>query len=411
MILRKKRKDKKLGRLLKAIDSFVEMFKTIVFRLSSTYIKYLFLILVMDEKIYQIALSLLNGIGPKKAKLLAAYVGSVRGVFEEKTSVLAKVPGIGSQILKSINKKECLERAELEFEFIQKHNIQAHFYQDASYPKKLMQCDDGPIVLFTKGNMDFNKRKNIAIVGTRKATSYGKNMTRKFVKDLQDYDVQIISGLAFGIDITAHKAALEFNVPTLGVLAHGLDDLYPVGHKSTAKKMQESEGGIVSEFLSGTVADPKNFPKRNRIVAGICDATVVMESSQKGGSLITAGLANGYNRDVFAFPGNADKLSSVGCNYLIQKNRAHLITSAQDMVDILGWQNELQTASIQTNLFTSFSEEEQQILTVLREKGTTQIDDLRHAVSMPVSKLSVQLFNLEMKGAIRALSGKRFEFI
>ena len=365
----------------------------------------------MHEKIYQIALGLLNGIGPKKAKLLAAYVGSVQGVFEEKTSVLAKVPGIGSHILKSINKNECLERAALEFEFIQKNGIEAHFYQDVTYPKKLTQCDDGPIVLFTKGNMDFNKRKNIAIVGTRKATAYGKEMTRQLIYDLKEYDVQIISGLAFGIDIAAHKAALDYDIPTMGVLAHGLDDLYPVSHKATAKKMAENGGGTVSEFLSGTIADPINFPKRNRIVAGICDATIVVESAQKGGSLITAGLANDYNRDVFAFPGNADKLSSVGCNYLIQKNRAHLITSAQDMIDILGWQDELQTAPIQTDLFTSFSDEEQKILSVLREKGTTQIDNLCHATSMSVSQLSVQLFNLEMKGAIRALSGKRYEFI
>jgi len=365
----------------------------------------------MDEKVYQIALGLLNGIGPKKAKMLAAYVGSVQGVFEEKPSVLSKVPGIGTQFLKSINKEEALERAALEFEYIQKNEIKAHFYQDATYPKKLMQCDDGPIVLFTKGTMDFNKRKNIAVVGTRKATAYGKEMTRQLVKDLQDYDVQIISGLAFGIDIAAHRAALEFDIPTMGVLAHGLDDLYPVGHKSTARKMEENEGGIVSEFLSGTVADPKNFPKRNRIVAGICDATIVVESSQKGGSLITAGLANDYNRDVFAFPGNADKLSSVGCNYLIQKNRAHLITSAQDMIDILGWQDELQTSPVQTDLFTSFTPEEEKILTILRDKGTTQIDYLSHSAAMSVSLLSVQLFNLEMKGDIRALSGKRFEFI
>ncbi|MFK8039652.1 MAG: DNA-processing protein DprA [Crocinitomicaceae bacterium] len=365
----------------------------------------------MDKKIYQIALGLLNGIGPKKAKMLTAYVGSAQAVFEEKKSALSKIPGIGTQVLKSINTSECLERANLEFEYIQKNGIEPHYYQDHSYPKKLAQCDDGPIVIFTKGQMDFNLRKNIAVVGTRKATAYGKEMTRQFIHDLKDYDVQITSGLAFGIDITAHKAALEFDIPTMGVLAHGLDDLYPVSHKPTSRKMIENGGGLISEFLSGTIADPKNFPKRNRIVAGICDATIVVESSQKGGSLITAGLANDYNRDVFAFPGNADKLSSVGCNYLIQKNRAHLITSAQDMIDILGWQDELQTTPIQTDLFTNYTADEEQILIVLREKGITQIDDLCHAVNLSISQLSVQLFNLEMKGAIRALSGKRFEFI
>lgn len=365
----------------------------------------------MDNKIYQIALGLLNGIGPKKAKLLVAYLGSAKGVFEEKSTALAKIPGIGTQVLKSINAKACLERAKLEFDFIQKQGIKAHYYQDETYPKKLKQCDDGPIVIFTKGNIDFNKQKNIAVVGTRKATAYGKSMVHQFIHDLKDYNVQIISGLAFGIDIAAHKAALEFDIPTLGVLAHGLDDLYPVGHKSTAQKMQNQNGGIVSEFLSGTTADPKNFPKRNRIVAGICEATIVIESAQKGGSLITAGLANDYNRDVFAFPGNADKQSSIGCNYLIQKNRAHLITSAQDMIDILGWQNTLQSTPVQTNLFTNFTGSEEEILAVLRDKGTTQIDDLCHAVNLPTSQLSVALFNLEMKGAIRAISGKRYESI
>ena len=365
----------------------------------------------MHDKIYQIALGLLNGIGPKRAKSLISYIGSVEGVFEEKTAVMAKIPGIGSQTIKSLNRKACLERAELEYDFIQKNGIQTHFYQDDSYPKKLKQCDDGPIVIFGKGQLNFNAKKNIAIVGTRKATAYGKKMARDLIHGLQEYNIQIVSGLAYGIDIEAHKASLEFNIPTVGVLAHGLDDLYPSVHKTVANKMQTNNGGIISEFLSGTKPDKENFPKRNRIVAGMCDATIVIESSQKGGSLITAGLANDYNRDVFAFPGNADKLTSVGCNYLIQKNRAHLITSAQDLIDILGWQDELETPTIQTDLFTSFTKEEESILTILREKGISQIDDLCHFCKLPVSQISVNLFNLEMKGAIRSLAGKRYEYI
>ncbi|MFD1551445.1 DNA-processing protein DprA [Putridiphycobacter roseus] len=365
---------------------------------------------LMQQKIYEIALSLMNGIGPKRAKTLVSYLGSAEEVFKVRHKIDALIPGVSKQLLKAVKWEECLQRAEIELEWMDKNSIDVHFYLDQNYPKKLKQCDDGPVVFYAKGG-HYNKRKNIAVVGTRKCTSYGVQMTRDLIHGLKDFNVQIVSGLAFGIDIAAHKAALEFDVPTIGVLAHGLDDLYPVGHKSTAKKMLENGGGLISEFMSNTVAEKENFPKRNRIVAGMCDATIVVESSQKGGSLITAGLANDYNRDVFAFPGNADKTSSVGCNYLIQKNRAHLITCAQDMIDILGWQDELASTPIQTDLFTSYSPEEEKILNILREKGITQIDDLCHFCAMTVSQLSVQLFNLEMKGAIRALSGKRFEFI
>lgn len=365
----------------------------------------------MTSKIYEIALGLLNGIGPKKAKLLVSYIGSVEGVFKEKKAALGLIPGIGTMTVNQLNRTACIERAERELLFMEKQGVISHFYKDESYPKKLKQCDDSPIVLFSKGDINFNTRKNIAVVGTRKSTAYGKQMTRDFIHGLKDLDVQIVSGLAFGIDIEAHKAALEFGIPTIGVLAHGVDNLYPVGHKPTAIKMQENKGGIISEFLSETIAEKENFPKRNRIVAGMCDATIVVESSQKGGSLITAGLANDYNRDVFAFPGNADKFSSVGCNYLIQKNRAHLITSTQDMIDIMGWDNSVKAANIQTDLFTNYSKEEQLILDILREKGTTQIDDLCNLCDLSTSVLSVQLFNLEMKGAIRSLPGKKYAFI
>ncbi len=364
----------------------------------------------MEKRGYEIALGLLNGIGPKRAKSLVSYIGSVEGVFKEKAGAMSKIPGIGSILANNLNRKASLLRAEQELKFIEKNKIQLYFYKDENYPRQLTNCDDSPIMLYGLGNLDFNKRKKIAVVGTRKASAYGRQMTKNLVHDLIDFDVQIISGLAYGIDISAHKAALEFKQPTIGVLAHGLDRVYPQAHQSIARQMLKN-GGLITEFLSETTPDKENFPKRNRIVAGMCDAVVVVESSQKGGSLITAGLANDYNRDVFSFPGNADRSSSVGCNYLIQKNRAHLITCAQDLIEIMGWQDQKITAPVQTNLFTKLSLEEDTIVKILQEKGTINIDDLSHFSQFMTSKLSVQLFNLEMKGVIRSLPGKMYEFV
>ena len=290
-----------------------------------------------------------------------------------------------------------------------KNGIDALYYKDLNYPKKLKEAVDSPTLIFTKGKIDFD-RKNVAIVGTRKATAYGKSVTNQFVKDLVDHDVNIISGLAFGIDIEAHKSALQYDIPTVGVFARGLDNISPAPHRMIANDMLE-KGGWVTEFLSETPGDPSFFVKRNRIVAGICETTLVVESAQKGGSLITAGLANDYNRDVFAFPGNIDRESSKGTNMLIQKNRAHLVTCAQDMVDILGWEEKAKSNVFQTNLFLDLTEDEQKIINILKDKGSLHIDALNDLAKMSISVMSVQLFNLEMKGVIRALAGKRYEAV
>ena len=363
----------------------------------------------MQNKLYEIALSLIPKIGPIKAKTLVAEIGSAEAIFKESKQSLGKTSGVGSFFLKDFNPKDCLLRAERELKFIDQNGVNCLYYKDEKYPKKLRETIDAPIVLFTKGNIDFTK-KNIAIVGTRKATAYGKSLTNQFVKDLAENNVNIVSGLAFGIDIEAHKAALQNDMSTICVLARGLDNVSPAAHRLIANDMLE-KGGWVTEFLSETPGDPSFFVKRNRIVAGISDATLVVESAQKGGSLITAGLANDYNRDVFAFPGNIDREQSKGTNMLIQKNRAHLVTCAQDMMDILGWAEKQKQNVFQTNLFLDLTDDEQKIIDILKDKGSLHIDALNDLAKMSISVMSVQLFNLEMKGAIRALAGKRYEAI
>ena len=363
----------------------------------------------MSNKIYEIALSLLPKIGPIKAKTLVSYLGSAEAVFNADYHTLNKIVGFTGSLIKDTDKKEVLLRAEQELKFIDKNGINCLYYQDEGYPKKLKEAVDSPLTLYTKGNIDFTK-KNIAVVGTRKATNYGKSLTQQLVKDFKDLDVNIVSGLAYGIDIEAHQSAINNDMSTIGVFARGLDVIYPSAHKGIAHQMLE-KGGWVTEFLSNTQGDPAFFVKRNRIVAGLCDATIVVESAHKGGSLITAGLANDYNRDVFAFPANVDREMSKGCNLLIQKNRAHLITKAQDVIDILGWESKVKENVFQTNLFLELTDEEQKIIDILKDKGTLHVDAITNLAQMSISVLSVHLFNLEIKNAVRAIAGKRYELV
>lgn len=363
----------------------------------------------MEKRIYEIALSLLNGVGPVKAKALVTHAGNAEAVFKEKERLLGLIPGIGSATIKSLNKKECLLRAEQELTFLEKFKVGYYYYQDENYPQKLKFCEDGPLVLFTKGNVNFNQR-NIAVVGTRKATPYGKNLTRDLIAQLAEYEIQVISGLAYGIDIEAHKAALNNDLSTLAVLGHGLDLIYPAAHKSTAKQMLE-RGGLVTEFISKSPGDTSNFPRRNRVVAGLCDATVVIESALSGGSLITANLANDYNRDVFAFPGNIDQEYSKGCNQLIQQDKAHLITCAADLVKIMGWEEMEKSPVVQPQLFPELNDEEDKIVGILREKGETEIDTISFLSEMSSGMLSVHLFNLELKGLVRVAPGKKYSLL
>lgn len=359
--------------------------------------------------LYKIALSLIPGIGNVLAKNLIAYTGSVEAVFKEKKQNLTKIPGIGESLAKSISKAEVFHRAEKELKFIDRYKIKPYFYLDENYPYRLKEAGDAPIVLYTKGNIEFNTKKIISIVGTRKITNYGISNCERLIQELveRNHQAVIISGLAYGVDICAHKAALKNNLPTAGVLAHGLDTIYPAMHKNTAKQMLEN-GGLISEFTSETKMIPQNFVKRNRIIAALSDATIVIESAAKGGSLLTADMANSYNRDVFALPGKINDKYSEGCNRLIKSNRAVLLENVKDLEYILGWE-EKKGQQIKQKMLEFLTTEEQTIYNFLKTSGLTFIDEISHKTQIPIQKTSSLLLNMEFSGIIRSLPGKMYE--
>ncbi len=361
----------------------------------------------MNESLkYKIALTLLPNIGDILAKRLIAYCGSAEAIFREKKILLEKIPGIGTITIKEIHNHTVFERAEEEIKFIEKNSITPVFYLDSEYPKRLTHCEDSPILLYFKGNTNLNAEKMISIVGTREATDYGKRICEKLIGDLAQHNVTIVSGLAYGIDICAHKAAHDNNLPTICTLAHGLDKIYPAIHKSMASKMLEN-GGWLTDFTSHTIPDRENFPRRNRIVAGITDATIVIESKIKGGSLITAEIANSYNRDVFAYPGRVDDPCSEGCNAIIKNNKAILIQSAADLIYTMGWQPQSnRKAPQQKKLFIELNPIEENLVNLIRHKQSITIDDLCLISKMPMSKVSATLLTLEFSGVIKSFPGK-----
>lgn len=304
-----------------------------------------------------------------------------------------------------------LKRAEQEMEFIERNGIDVIFYTDKRYPKRLKSCNDSPILLFGKGNMELNLPHVVSIVGTRNATEYGKDICRELIEELEQYGVLVVSGLAYGIDVAAHKESVRLNMPTIGVLGHGLDRLYPAQHRSVADKMMHN-GGLLTEFPSGTRPDRENFPQRNRIVAGMADATIVVEAGIKGGALITAEIANSYNRDVFAFPGRINDPYSEGCNFLIRHNKAALLTNVADLAYALGWEkpeNGVDVSKQQLALPIDLSEPERLIFDTLVQNGNLLgIDDLTIKTNMPMSQLAMNLLNMEMQGYIRSLPGKTY---
>ncbi|MDB5143501.1 MAG: dprA [Mucilaginibacter sp.] len=360
--------------------------------------------------LHQVALTFIKNIGPTSAKSLIAHFGEAEQIFKAPRTKLMKVPGIGERRLAGADLTVALLRAEEELRFIEKNEIQVIFYTDKAYPKRLMNCADGPILLYAKGHADLNPPHVISIVGTRNATEYGKQLCRQLVEELQQYNTLIVSGLALGIDVCAHKESLKQNLPTVGVLGHGLDRIYPAQNRSTADKMLEN-GALLTEFPSGTIPDRENFPQRNRIVAGLADATVVIEASTKGGALITAEIANSYNRDVFAFPGRVDDEYSEGCNFLIRNNKAALLTCAADLAYSLGWEkaDDTQPAKEQLTLFMDLSTDERVIFDIIHQhKSPLAIDDLTIKTNMPMSQLAMNLLNMEMQGFIRSLPGKTY---
>lgn len=358
--------------------------------------------------LHNIALTLVPGVGSVNSKMLLKHFGSAEDVFKAKKQSLLAIPGIGEKTTNSLLQKEFFKRAEKELEFIERYKIKALCIDDEDYPQRLRHCYDAPLMLYYKGTSDLNGDKVISIVGTRKATPYGKELTQKLIEELKQHNVIVVSGLAHGIDGIAHKACLKWEIPTIGVVGHGLDRIYPAQHRSIAEKMIHN-GGILTEFLSETNPDRENFPKRNRVVAGMADATVIVEASLTGGALITAELANSYNRDVFAFPGSVHDEFSAGCNYLIKTNRAHLVTGIRDVEYLLGWASTKPAeATKQLSLNLALEPEEQRLVDILSAKKQVGIDELCLETQIPQSKLVVTLLNLEMQGIVIGLPGKAY---
>lgn len=368
-----------------------------------------------EEQMYSIALTLVPGVGHIGAKRLVDGMKSAADVFRLRKELPERMPEVNPRLVEALNCPAAIARAEQEMAFIQKNHIRCLTLNDEDYPSRLRECEDAPIALFFKGNTDLNALRIINMVGTRQATDYGAQLCASFLRDLKALcpDVLVVSGLAYGIDIHAHREALNNELSTVGVLAHGLDRIYPSLHRKTAVDMLE-RGGLLTEFLTGTNPDRHNFVSRNRIVAGMCDATIVVESAEKGGSLITAELAEGYHRDCFAFPGRMNDEYSKGCNQLIRDNRASLLLSADDFVSAMGWSASSHPAkaeNVQRSLFLDLSEEEQKVASILEKQGNLHINALVVEADIPVQRMNAILFELEMKGVIRVSAGGMYQLL
>ncbi len=358
---------------------------------------------------YLLGLTRINGIGDVRGRKLLEHFGSAEAVFKATSKELKMVEGLDVVSIAGLKKRFDEKWAMAELEFIQKNNINVYGYLSDTFPERLKQIPDCPIVLYSKGNMQLDAKRMIAIVGSRNNTTIGKEFTEQLIDELKVYQPTIVSGLAYGIDIIAHKAAVEAGLPTIGVLAHGLDMIYPSVHRKTAVSMLEN-GGLLTEYCSKTIPDKPNFPSRNRIVAGLCDATIVIETDIKGGAMITAKLALSYNREVFALPGRFNDIRSRGCNYLIKTNIAQLITETIDLVQYLNWEEKpLEKKVWQQKLFTDFSKNEMDIIKVLEEKEMTHVDELQIKTGLNNTELANLLLQLEFSNAISSLPGKRYK--
>ncbi|MDH7461930.1 DNA-processing protein DprA [Chitinophagaceae bacterium 26-R-25] len=362
----------------------------------------------MNDLLYKIALTQVPSIGPVQAKILLEHFENVEDIFKAKKSLLEQIEGIGTIKASNIEGFRNFAPIENEISFIEKNNIQPLFFTDNNYPKRLRNCYDPPTMLYYRGTADLNAAKIISIIGTRSHTEYGRQLTEKLVSDLAPQNIVIASGMAFGIDGVAHKAAVKNSLPTIGVLAHGLDVMYPPEHNALAKEMLSNNGGLLTEFPSCTKPDKHNFPIRNRIVAGMSDATIVIETNVKGGSMITANLAYGYNRDVLAFPGRTTDSRSSGCLKLIKEKKASLITGADDVLEALGWKEVTRTRKPQRALFIDFSPEERIVLDLLAEKETTHIDELNLRSNLSSGAIAAAILNLELQNVVSSLPGKMY---
>lgn len=365
-----------------------------------------------DSELFNtLALIRIEGVGDIVAKKLINHLGSAEEVFKAKKSQITAIEGIGDIMYSNLKKANTFKLAEAEVKFVRDNHIKPLYYQEKNYPDRLKHCIDGPVVLFASGNITIEGRKTISIVGTRQMTSYGSDFCRKLIEDLVPLNPVIISGFAYGVDIHAHTIAIEHGLQTIGVVAHGLNQVYPKVHKKYVAKMEEN-GGFMTEFWSTSNPDKENFVKRNRIVAGISEATIIIESADKGGSLITANIASDYNRDVFAVPGRITDKYSMGCNSLIKSQRANLLTDAADLIYMLNWKlEEGKKKPVQKQLFVVLDDEEQKVYDFLQKNGKELLDVIALQCKMPIFKISSILLNMELKGVIRPLPGKLFEAI
>jgi DNA processing protein len=362
-----------------------------------------------SDLLYQLSLTMVPNIGPVQAKILLQHCDAEE-IFHAKKSFLEKIEGIGPVRAASIAAFTDFSRAEEEIKFIEKYKIKPLFLTDDAYPKRLLNCYDSPTMLFYRGEADLNANKIVAIIGTRSHTEYSKQVTEKLVKELSSQQVVVVSGLAFGVDGLAHKAAIKNGLPTVGVLAHGLNQIYPAEHSNLAKDMIKHGGGLLTEFDSHSKPDKHNFPTRNRIVAGMSDATIVIETGTKGGSMITAELANNYNKDVFAVPGKTIDTKSAGCNYLIKNNKAVLFTDGFDILETMGWQqrNKKGEAKKQKQLFIELTPDEKIITDILKVKETVNIDDINASSGLSSSAVAAAILSLELQNVVLSLPGKQY---
>lgn len=367
-----------------------------------------------DDLVHKIALNLIPGAGDVRIRRMVSYLGSMDGLFRSTPETLARIPGVGEvlsrQISAGLKDKSILKRAEEEALFAEKFKLTPHFFLDSNYPFRLQQCEDAPLLFFSLGETNLNKPRMLAIVGTRVPTVQGRDFTRRLVADLAAAhpDITIVSGLAYGVDITAHKAALASNLETIAVLGHGLDTMYPSSHKTTAQQIVK-QGCLITEFFSGQGPDKPNFVKRNRIVAGLSDAVIVIEAGLRSGALITADIANSYNRDVFAIPGRPSDPKSAGPNFLIKSNRAALAESAADILRFLNWSDATSKSKPAPDLFSQFTEDEKVIYNLLLTQGDVPIDLIARSTGFAPGKLSTLLLNLEFQGIVECLPGKIYK--
>lgn len=368
---------------------------------------------MQNEIFYTLALTRIPGLGLVGAYNLIRAIGNATDIFLKRKELPDLVPGISHKLVNALDCSEAFKQAEQELLFAERNGIDCLTIHDERYPSRLRECEDAPLVLFYRGNANLNALHIVSIVGTRHSTTYGQDLCQKFVSDLSEAcpETLIVSGLAYGIDIHAHRYALLHHLPTIGVLAHGLDRIYPSVHRHTAIKMMDN-GGLLTEFMSGTNPDRQNFIKRNRIVAGMSDAVIVVESASKGGALITADLAGSYHRDCFAFPGRVTDTYSVGCNELIRNNQASLILSAENFIHTMGWKQSSPKETVQRQLFPELNEEETKIVSAIQQsEGCIQINLLTVKTNIPINRLSTLLFELEMKGVIQAMAGGMYRIL